>query len=169
VTVNHQIALSILAATGVLGLLTLIAAYLMIGSAWQDFQRFAADRGTAESTHSGLTLVKFALARRCPRCGRGAIASSFFVMNEVCPSCGIVFWKNEGEWIGPAVINYSAALVGVLATWALLVMLNCSATVQVIVPSVAAVVAGVGIVPWSSSFWTLFLYLSQEIGPDQPT
>jgi uncharacterized protein (DUF983 family) len=168
-TVNHKIALSILAATGVLTLLTLIAAYLMIGIAWQDFQRSAAERAGAELPRSGFTLFKFALARRCPRCGHGAIASSFFVMNEACPSCGITFWKNEGEWVGPAVINYSAALAAVLGTWALTVMYDSSEAVQVTLSSVAAIVAGVGIVPWSRSFWTLFLYLTGEIGPERAT
>jgi uncharacterized protein (DUF983 family) len=167
--VNHEIALSILAATGVLALLTLIAVHLMIGIAWQDFQRSAAERADPELPRSGFTLVKFALARRCPRCGRGAIASSFFVMNEVCPSCGITFWKNEGEWMGPAVINYSTALAAVLATWGLTVMYDCSEAVQVTLSSVAAIVAGVGIVPWSRSFWTLFLYLTGEIGPERAT
>lgn len=166
-TINHQIALSILAATGILALLTLIAVYLMIGFAWDDFQHSAADLGIAEPTRSSFTLFKRALSCRCPRCGQGAIAHSPFVMNEVCPSCGITFWKNEGEWIGPAVINYSAALVAALAGWAVLVMFNCSAAAQLVLPSLAAVVAGVGIVPWSRSFWTLFLYLSGEIALDK--
>lgn len=168
-TVNHKIALSILAATGILGLLTLISVYLMIGFAWDDFQHSAAKTEDSEQIRSGFTLFRFALARRCPRCGKGAIAHSVFAMNARCPSCGIVFWKNEGEWIGPAVINYSAALIGALAIWALTVLLDCSAAIQIILPSLAAIVAGVGIVPWSRSFWTLFLYLSGELIPDQPT
>ena len=164
-TVNEEIALSILAAVGILVLLTLIAAFLMIGMAWQDFAQSAAERADPPAACSGLGFVMLALARRCPACGRGAISRSLFQMNQVCPRCGVTFWSNEGEWIGPAVINYSAALAGALATWALLVMFDCSAAGQIILASLAAVVAGVMVVPWSRSFWTLFLYLSGEIRP----
>ena len=114
-TVNQKIAWSILAAIGVLGLLTLIAAYLMIGIAWQDFQRSTARRDQTGPLPTGSTLIRYALARKCPLCGRGKISSSVFQMNSACPVCGVVFWKNEGEWIGPAVINYSVALAGALA------------------------------------------------------
>ncbi|HLW70796.1 MAG TPA: hypothetical protein VKS22_09260 [Candidatus Binataceae bacterium] len=164
-TVNEKIALSILAAVGILVLLTLIAAFLMIGMAWQDFERSAAERRGPAAARSGFGFVRLALARRCPVCGRGAISRSLFQMNQTCPRCSVTFWSNEGEWIGPAVINYSAALAGALAAWALLVMFDCSATAQIIVASLAAVGAGVMIVPWSRSFWTLFLYLSGEIRP----
>ena len=57
-TVNQKIAWSILAAIGILTLLTLIAVYLMIGIAWQEFQRSAAQRDPAEPLPSGFTLVR---------------------------------------------------------------------------------------------------------------
>ena len=85
-------------------------------------------------------------------------------MNEACPVCGVIFWKNEGEWIGPAVINYSVALGGALAAWAVLVMFNCSALAQVLFSALATVAAVVAVTPWSRSFWTLFLYLNGELG-----
>lgn len=168
-TVNQKIAWSILAAVGVLGLLTLLAVCLMIGIAWQDFQRSAAQRNPHDPLPNGLTLIKYALARRCPLCGRGKIASSFARMNQACPACGVLFWKNEGEWIGPAVINYSVALGGALAAWAVLVMFDCSAPLQVVVSALAAIAAVVAVTPWSRSFWTLFLYLNGELAAAEGT
>ena len=168
-TVNQKIAWSILAAVGVLGVLTLIAGYLMIGIAWQEFRRSADQRNPAESRPAGFTLIGYALARKCPQCGRGKISSSVFQMNPACPACGVVFWKNEGEWLGPAVINYSVALAGALAAWALLVMFNFSAILQIVISSLAAVAAVIAVTPWSRSFWTLFLYLNGEVGSDQRT
>ena len=165
-TVNQKIAWSILAAIGVLGLLTLIAAYLMIGIAWQDFQRSAARRDQTGPLPAGSTLIRYALARKCPLCGRGKISSSVFQMNSACPVCGVVFWKNEGEWIGPAVINYSVALAGALAAWALLVMFDFSAILQVVISALAAIAAVIAVAPWSRSFWTLFLYLNGELGAE---
>jgi uncharacterized protein (DUF983 family) len=164
-TVNQEIALSILAAVGVLGLLTLIAVYLMVGIAWQDFERSAVKQGSAQQLPNGWTLIRHALARKCPLCGRGKISRSVIQMNQSCPVCGVLFWKNGGEWIGPAVINYSVALGGALAAWAVLVMFGCSAFLQVAVSSVAAIAAVVAVTPWSRSFWTLFLYLNGELGP----
>jgi uncharacterized protein (DUF983 family) len=165
VSVNQEIALSILAAVGILLLLTLISVYLMIGIAWQEFTRSFADEAESHSARSGFAFILIALKRRCPVCGQGAVSSSLFQMNAACPRCNSVFWSNEGEWLGPAVINYTAALAGALAIWALTVLLNASAAAQIVLASLAALVAGVGIVPWSRSFWTLFLYLNGEIRP----
>ena len=88
-------------------------------------------------------------------------------MNQACPACGVVFWKNDGEWMGPAVINYSVALAGALAAWAVLVMFNFSALAQVVLSALATVAAVVAVTPWSRSFWTLFLYLNGELGTEQ--
>ncbi|HXR24272.1 MAG TPA: DUF983 domain-containing protein [Candidatus Binataceae bacterium] len=166
-TVNQKIAWSILAAIGILTLLTLIAVYLMIGIAWQDFQRSAARRNPPEPSPAGSTLVRYALALKCPRCGQGKISSSVLQMNQACPACGVVFWKNDGEWMGPAVINYSVALAGALAAWAVLVMFNFSALAQVVLSALATVAAVVAVTPWSRSFWTLFLYLNGELGTEK--
>jgi uncharacterized protein (DUF983 family) len=164
-TTNQQIALSILAAIAVLGVLTLIAAYLMIGMAWQDFQ----SQPTSSVAPSAYALIARALARKCPVCGRGAISASLFHMNPKCSNCGAVFWSNEGEWMGPVVINYSTAVVAALATWAILMMFDFSAIAQILLPSIAAVVIALAITPWSHSFWTVFLYLTGEIRPNQPS
>jgi uncharacterized protein (DUF983 family) len=162
-TANQQIALSILGAIAILGLLTAIAGYLMIGMAWQDFQ----SQPRSSAPPSAYTLVAHALARKCPICGRGAISKSLFRMNPSCPNCGVVFWTNEGEWMGPVVINYSAGVAAALATWAVLMLFDFSATAQILLPSIAAVAIAVAIAPWSHSFWTLFLYLSGEIRQDE--
>ncbi|HXD90617.1 MAG TPA: hypothetical protein VNU00_06115, partial [Candidatus Binataceae bacterium] len=71
-TANQQIALSILGAIAILGLLTAIAGYLMIGMAWQDFQ----SQPRSAAAPSAYRLVAHALARKCPICGRGAISKS---------------------------------------------------------------------------------------------
>ena len=158
-TPNQQIALSILAAVGILALLTLIAAYLMVGMAWQSFQ----SQPHSSPTPSGSAMIIRALKLKCPICGRGAISRSLLRMNQSCPNCGVVFWTNEGEWMGPVVINYSAAVAAALATWAVLMLFASSATTQIVLPSIAAVAAALAIARWSRSFWTLFLYLNGEI------
>jgi uncharacterized protein (DUF983 family) len=163
VSVNTEIAVSILAAVGVVTLLGAIGVYLMIGIAWQDYQASENNRDSLASNRSGYTLFQRALARRCPACGRGEISRSILQMNTNCPTCGVTFWRSEGEWMGPSVINYGAAFGGALATWAVLVMLECSAVVQLVGSAAAAIVAVLIITPWSRSFWTLFLFLNGEV------
>ena len=168
-TVNHEIAWSILAAVAVLGLVTGIAVYLMIGMAWREFQSKSLGRNPDRSAVKGSTLMRYALSRKCPNCGRGNISRSFLWMNESCSVCGVSFWTNEGEWIGPVVINYAVAFGAALGVWAMLVMFDCSATLQVLLPSLAAIIAVLALTPWTNSLWTLFLYLNGELGGERQT
>ncbi len=162
-SVNTEIAVSILAAVGIVTLLAVIGVYLIIGIAWQDYRASKNSRYDLASDQSGYALFRRALARRCPVCGRGEISRSILQMNTNCPTCGVTFWRSEGEWMGPSVINYGAAFGGALATWAVLVMFDCSAVVQLVGSAAAAIVAVLVITPWSRSFWTLFLFLNGEV------
>jgi uncharacterized protein (DUF983 family) len=167
--INQQIALAILAALGAVGLLTLMGAWLIIGASWDEYAASRASRGESQTRPSGWLLVWRALARRCPACGRGKMFHSYFGMNSVCPSCRSVFWKNQGEWIGPMVLDYAVAVTGVLASWAALMFFGFSETAQIVLPAAIAIVLGVGVVPWSRSFWTLFLFVTNEMtAADQP-
>lgn len=162
-SVNAEIAISILAAVGIVALLALIGFYLMMGIAWQDYQRTVAPHQNPVNKSTGGTLARRALARKCPACGRGAISRSIFSMNTTCPVCGVTFFRAEGEWMGPTVINYGAAFGGALATWAILVLFDCSEATQLAVSSLAAIVAVLIVTPWSRSFWTLLLFLNGEV------
>ena len=46
-------------------------------------------------------------------------------------------------------------------------LFDFAAFVQILLPSLAAVVIALAIAPWSRSFWTLFLYLNGEIRQDE--
>jgi uncharacterized protein (DUF983 family) len=166
-TVNQKIGMGILAAIGILSLVSLMSVYLIVASAWREFRRAAAERDPDGSVVAGSTLTWYALRRRCPRCGQGKLESSFLRMNSSCPACGLPFWKNEGEWLGPVVINYGVAFAAALGVWAMLVIFDSSATLQVVLSCTAAAVAAIAVTPWSQSFWTLFLYLTGELGAEQ--
>ena len=60
-------------------------------------------------------------------------------------------------------IDYTVAVGGALLSWAALVFFSFSGTLQIIIPAVVAVGGGIGVVPWSRSFWTLFLYITGEM------
>lgn len=163
-SVSTEIAVSILAAVAILTLLGALGVALIIASAWQDYQRTRSAAATTPSLGlSGAALFRRALARKCPACGCGAIESSIFRMNPACPHCGVMFWRAEGEWMGPTVINYFATFSAALAAWAVLVLLNAPEWLQLVLASAAAVLAVLLATPWSRSFWTLFLYLNGEV------
>jgi uncharacterized protein (DUF983 family) len=158
-SINSQIALAILGAFAMLGLLSLMGAYLIIGMAWDKSPLRTA---SGAKRIAGGNLVWRALKLRCPACGRGHIFARFR-MNQRCAACGAVFWKNEGEWLGPAVVDYSAATGAALVIWAIVVFAGASATVQLVCAGAAAIVAAIAFSRWSRSFWTLLLYISGEM------
>ena len=163
-SIDSQIALAILAAFAMLGVLSLMGGYLIIGMAWDKSPRRAE---IGANRLSGSKLALRALMLRCPACGRGRIFGARFRMNRRCPSCGAVFWKNEGEWLGPAVVDYSVATAAALVVWSIVVFAGAPAIVQLICAGVGAIVAAIALSRWSRSFWTLLLYISGEIDERQ--
>lgn len=49
-----------------------------------------------------------ALRRACPRCGHAPIFRSFFELEAECPSCGLLFEREPGYWVGAMIINTAA-------------------------------------------------------------
>lgn len=159
---NSEAALAILGAFGVILLLSLMGAYLVIGMVWERSPLRASNRASKPYI-SGWSLIARAIALRCPRCGVGQIFDSRFRMRVFCPECGVVFWKSEGEWLGPGVIDYSVATLAGIAAWAVLVLAGASAIAQLALASLAAVTFAIALSRWSRSFWTLLLYISGDL------
>lgn len=55
------------------------------------------------------------LRLKCPACGNGRIYRSLTVMNPACPACGVVFEREEGDFVGAVVVAYSVTAVVVAA------------------------------------------------------
>ena len=47
---------------------------------------------------------------RCPWCGRGKIFRGVLAMNQACPSCGVVFEKEPGYFVGAMYFSYFLAV-----------------------------------------------------------
>lgn len=47
----------------------------------------------------------------CPACRRGRIYRSFTQMNHRCPSCQVIFEREEGDFLGAMVVAYSLVAV----------------------------------------------------------
>lgn len=167
-TPNGEVALAILGALGVIVLLSVMGAYLIIGMAWERSPLRTGGTGDPERI-SGWKLIGRAMALRCPNCGLGPIFDSRFCMKIACPACGVVFWKNEGEWLGPGVVDYSIATATGLVAWALLVLLGASAIAQLAYASLSAVIIAAALSRWSRSFWTLLLYIAGDLSETRET
>jgi uncharacterized protein (DUF983 family) len=163
---NHAATWGILLAFLDVGFLTILGVVLIVALSWSER---SPDNRSEDGTVDGafppaMTLLRRALMRRCPVCGKGRMFKSYFAMNERCASCGSIFWKNEGEWMGPMAMDYTAAGAAALLTWLVTSWFDCSELTQFLLPVAATIMAGVIAIPWSRSLWTVFLYLTDEMG-----
>src|SRR4051794_15743536 len=61
------------------------------------------------------TIVGRALRLRCPRCGQGKLFSGWFTMPSECSSCGLIFQREPGFFLGSIYVNYGLTAVIVTA------------------------------------------------------
>jgi uncharacterized protein (DUF983 family) len=116
------------------------------------------------TTPSNSMLIRRALARKCPVCGRGDIFATHFRMNRSCPSCGVIFWKDPGESLGAMYVDYAVATVAFLITWFILdFTTHLSDPIQVAIVGTVAVASILIFYPISRSIWTVLVYLSGGI------
>ncbi|HVA68681.1 MAG TPA: DUF983 domain-containing protein [Candidatus Binataceae bacterium] len=162
---------TILAILGALTVLAMLAALgIVLGLAMARDDGLAANEGrtTAERNPQipGWTLLRRALAKRCPRCGQGRIFKSYFTMNRECPECGAMLWPESGEWIGAFVIDWTATSGAALVTWLAMSLVFPGAREAIVLAVVllAVVASLLIIIPWSRSLWTIFLYMAGASG-----
>ncbi len=120
------------------------------------------DLTPADATGSNPTvevLVKRGLRKRCPRCGGGGLYRTWFRMAERCPTCGFLFEREPGFFIGAYFVNF-AITEGVLfaVVMAFLFVKNANNDASVVWPLVVggvfAVVAPLVFYPWSRTIWS---------------
>jgi uncharacterized protein (DUF983 family) len=160
---------AMVAALAVIAMMAALGVILALAMAREDGAAAAAQRaaaGHAEPRVPGWTLLWRALARRCPRCGRGAVFASYFRMNSRCSECGAVFWVDQGEWLGAFVIDWACATGTAIVVWMALELAftKLPQIVEIAIISVCVMASLFATFPWSRSFWTVFLYLTGVMG-----
>lgn len=63
--------------------------------------------------------------KRCARCGERDVWASYFELEERCPTCGYLFVREEGYWVGAMTVIIvltelvfgAAFVVAMLLTW----------------------------------------------------
>ena len=98
-----------------------------------------------------------ALTRRCPYCGNPAIYSNYLTLRERCPTCGVVFEREEGYFLGGYAINMIVAEFLALGL-ALVLILNtglrhADVIWQVLVAVLLATVIPILFFPYSRGVW----------------
>lgn len=119
---------------------------------------------TAAHAPTRALLVRRALARRCPRCGRGAIFARYARMHASCPSCGLVYRRESGAQTGSmyliatATELFTAALV--IAVFALTDW-DPWTSILVCLPLVLGFCYA--FLPWSMSLWVAVEYATDRL------
>jgi uncharacterized protein (DUF983 family) len=95
-----------------------------------------------------------ALALRCPYCGGRGILKGWFELAETCPTCGTVFEREDGYFLGGYALNLVAAevlAVGlVVLSW---LVVSPSILVLQIVGGVLATSLPILFFPFSRCLW----------------
>jgi uncharacterized protein (DUF983 family) len=103
---------------------------------------------------------------RCPRCGGAPLFRGRFAMHERCASCGLVFEREQGYFVGAIYVNYAATvgltLIGFLALdhWA-----DLRVTTQIALWSAFGIVFPLVFFRYARSLWLSVEYL---VNPDPP-
>jgi uncharacterized protein (DUF983 family) len=98
-----------------------------------------------------------ALTRRCPYCGNGNIFQNYWVLKHHCPTCGVVFEREDGYFLGGYAFNLvSAEFLGLGLALILIFMTglrNADFMVQWAVIVALAVLFPVLLFPFSRGAW----------------
>lgn len=105
------------------------------------------------------TLFGRAMRRRCPQCGGKGFFSSWFKLNDHCPTCGIACDREDGHFVGAVgfntIFSFGVLLITLLVgTWItyphipVLAMLGVTFAVAIVVPLLFW--------PFSQTLWMAF-------------
>lgn len=122
------------------------------------------------ATTKGSTMFRRGVLRRCPVCGGGHLFRRWLHMAPACPTCGFVFKRVPGQWLGSWFLNVIAVqavvcallFAAVAATWpdtpsALLIGLAVG----------AAVAVPLLFFPFSRTIWSAIDLIMKPIGFDE--
>jgi uncharacterized protein (DUF983 family) len=100
------------------------------------------------------TMLRRALALRCPACGVGAIFSGWFGMHESCSHCGLRYEREPGYFVGAIYVNYAVTAVACLGVPILLdALIGIGMGTQVAIGAALAVVVPVVFFRYARSLW----------------
>jgi uncharacterized protein (DUF983 family) len=106
--------------------------------------------------------------RLCPRCRRGPIFASLWVMHDDCPDCGLDFDRGDpGHFTGAMYVSYALAipLIALLTAIEHLIVPGWTLFRLVVLASLICVPLIPGIWQYSRVIW---IYFDRYFDPDDP-
>jgi uncharacterized protein (DUF983 family) len=119
----------------------------------------------AAPTERGSWRTLWAIVRqRCPRCHCGKIFRRICTINDPCPTCGLVFQREEGFFVGAMYLSYPFALAILVPLFFLLSVLLPDSSSNLV--AVLATLLFLPLVPivfrYSRVIW---IYLDRRLDP----
>lgn len=102
-----------------------------------------------------------AFSNACPACESGKVFSGLMKMNPTCPSCGIVFERESGYFVGAMSLSYFLAFLAVLPVFLPLLLSDYPLWVIVGIPSLEAILISPLIFRYSRLVW---IHLDRRFG-----
>lgn len=115
------------------------------------------------------------LTRRCGRCGGDGLFTGWFNVQPACPTCGLVFEREEGAFLGSFVVNFAATEIVLGITMIVMVaatMPNIPPLKLSLIAVPIVVVFPIAFYPLSKTLWIaidLLLHPEQMRGDHPPT
>jgi uncharacterized protein (DUF983 family) len=123
------------------------------------------DAGSDGRTKERSALAGIA-ARVCPRCRRGPIFASMWVMHDDCPACGLDFDRGDpGHFTGAMYVSYALAipLIALLTLIEYLIIPGWSLFRLVVLATLLCV----PLIPWIWQYSrVIWIYLDRYFDPD---
>jgi uncharacterized protein (DUF983 family) len=117
----------------------------------------------------GLAVLARGLRKQCPRCGGGRVFSGWFRMARTCPTCGLLFQKEEGGFLGAMTLNYVASVAVwfvVLGVWLAMTVPEVPGTAMLVASIVLLVTVPIWFYPRSKGIWAAVEFLVLRNDPD---
>jgi uncharacterized protein (DUF983 family) len=110
-----------------------------------------------------LTTVKRCLRLMCPVCGKSFIAQTPFKIRHHCPSCGALYQREDGFFVGALTINVVTTELIVLALYLVSLMLLSSYQTILIILFIAGLLFPVAFYHHSWSIWLSLDHLIESL------
>ena len=115
-------------------------------------------------------LFSRALARRCPNCGGASAFTGFWKLAHHCPSCGHLFERESGYWVGAVIFNTALAIGSFLLTFGAFLLVTWPEVPWAWLTWIAigvTVVIPVALYPWAQTMWMAYDLYVHPLEPEE--
>lgn len=103
-----------------------------------------------------LRRVARALLRRCPNCGEPRVFETWMRLTDECPTCALLYEREEGYWLGAILFN-TAATIGLfgfgMVVWAVTTWPDPPWDVMLVAGIGFNLIAPIVFYPYSKTLW----------------